>query len=534
MVATPHALATQTGLRVLRQGGNALEAAIAAAATIAVVYPHMNSLGGDNVWLIYDATRREVRGLNATGRSAAAASIGWYRERGVTEAIPPRGFVAANTVPGCVDGWAQAYAYSRESLRGRLPWAELLLDATQYAEDGFPVTRSQEEATAHNLNTSDEWLRHLQRFEGFRKTYLRPDGPAIPHNQVMHQPALALTLRELAREGPETFYRGNLARRIADYLQRNGSPLTAEDFSTHTSTWVVPIRTTYRGYTAVGLPPNTQGVAALSLLNLLESHTLTLYGDGSPDYLHVMVEATKLAFADRDRWVTDPDWLKAPLARLLDKTYASVQAGRISMSRAQPAVPPGIMGGDTVAIAAVDAAGNAVSLIQSIYFEFGSGIVAGDTGVLMQNRGVFFSLDPGHVNALAPRKRTFHTLIPAMLLVDHRPYLVYGTMGGEGQPQTQAAVVTRVVDFGYDIQAAIEAPRWLYGRTWGLPTRALYLEGRFSPATAAELKRRGHPVEVLPAWSETMGHAQGICIDHETGVRFGGADPRGDGAAAGY
>jgi gamma-glutamyltranspeptidase/glutathione hydrolase len=297
---------------------------------------------------------------------------------------------------------------------------------------------------------------------------------------------------------------------------------------------VVPIRTTYRGYTAVGLPPNTQGVAALSLLNLLESHTLTLYGDGSPDYLHVMVEATKLAFADRDRWVTDPDWLKAPLARLLDKTYASERAGRISMSRAQPAAPPGITGGDTVAIAAVDAAGNAVSLIQSIYFEFGSGIVAGDTGVLMQNRGVFFSLDPGHVNALAPRKRTFHTLIPAMLLVDHRPYLVYGTMGGEGQPQTQAAVVTRVVDFGYDIQAAIEAPRWLYGRTWGLPTRALYLEGRFSPATAAELKRRGHPVEVLPAWSETMGHAQGICIDPETGVRFGGADPRGDGAAAGY
>lgn len=534
MVATPHALATQTGLRVLREGGNAAEAAIAAAATIAVVYPHMNSLGGDNVWLIYDATRREVRGLNATGRSAAAATIAWYRERGVTEAIPPRGFVAANTVPGCVDGWAQANAYSREGLRGRLPWGELLLDATRYAEDGFPVTRSQEEATGHNLDASDDWIRHLQRFEGFRKTYLRPDGRAVPHAQVMRQPALALTLRELARAGPETFYRGSLARRITDYLQRNGSPLTADDFAAHTSTWVEPIRTTYRGYTAFSLPPNTQGVAALSLLNLLETHDLKLYGDGSPDYLHVMVEATKLAFADRDRWVTDPDWLKAPLARLLDKAYASERAGRISMSRAQPAVPPGITGGDTVAIAAVDAAGNAVSLIQSIYFEFGSGIVAGDTGILMQNRGVFFSLDPAHANALAPRKRTFHTLIPAMLLTDRRPYLVYGTMGGEGQPQTQAALVTRMVDFGYDIQAAIEAPRWLYGRTWGLPTRALYLEGRFSPATATELKRRGHPVEVLPAWSETMGHAQGICIDPDTGVRFGGADPRGDGAAAGY
>lgn len=534
MIATPHTLATQTGLHVLRQGGNAVEAAVAAAATIAVVYPHMNSLGGDNFWLIYDAGSRQVRGLNASGRSAAAASIGWYRERGVTDAIPPRGFLAANTVPGCVDGWGQAYAYSREALQGRLPWGDLLADAIQYAEDGFPVTRSQEECTAQNLDPSDDWIRHLQRFEGFRKTYLRPDGRPVGQGQAMRQPALAPTLWELAREGADSFYRGSLARRITDHLQRNGSPLTAEDFATHTSTWVEPIRTTYRGYTALSLPPNTQGVAALSLLNLLESHDLTLYGDGSPDYLHLMVEATKLAFADRDRWVTDPDWLKAPLARLLDKPYAAERAARISMSRAQAACAPGIPGGDTVALAVVDGAGNAVSLIQSIYFDFGSAIVAGDTGVLMQNRGSFFSLDPAHVNALAPRKRTFHTLIPAMLLADRRPYLVYGTMGGEGQPQTQAALVTRVVDFGYDIQAAIEAPRWLYGRTWGLPTRALYLEGRFPPATAEDLKRRGHPVQVLPAWSESVGHAQGICIDPETGVRFGGADPRGDGAAAGY
>ncbi|MBI3080798.1 MAG: gamma-glutamyltransferase, partial [candidate division NC10 bacterium] len=520
MVATPHALATQTGLRILREGGNAVEAAIAAAATIAVVYPHMNSLGGDNVWLIYNAVTREVRGLNATGRSAAAATIGWYRERGITDAIPPRGFLAANTVPGCLDGWAQAYAYSREALGGRLPWGDLLADAIHYADDGFPVTRSQEECTAQNLDPSDDWIRHLQRFEGFRQTYLRSDGRPVGQGQVMRLRALALTLRELAREGAEAFYRGSLARRIADFLHRHGSPLTAEDFATHTSTWVEPLRTTYRSYTALSLPPNTQGVAALSLLNLLETHDLTLYGDGSPDYLHLMVEATKLAFADRDRWVTDPDWLKGPLPRLLDKAYARERAARISMSRAQATCAPGITGEDTVALAVVDGAGNAVSLMQSIYFDFGSGIVAGDSGVLMQNRGSFFSLDPAHVNALAPRKRTFHTLIPAMLLADRRPYLVYGTMGGEGQPQTQAALVTRVVDFGYDIQAAIEAPRWLYGRTWGLPTRALYLEGRFSPATAQELTQRGHPVQVLPDWSESMGHAQGILIDTETGVRY--------------
>ncbi|MBI4390750.1 MAG: gamma-glutamyltransferase, partial [candidate division NC10 bacterium] len=414
MVATPHGLATQTGLRVLREGGNAIEAAVAAAATIAVVYPHMNSLGGDNVWLIYSARTREVRGLNATGRAAAAATIGWYRERGVTDAIPPRGPLAANTVPGCVDGWAQAHAFSREALGGRLPWAALLADAIVYAEDGFPVTPSQEECTAHNLEASDDRIRHLQRFEGFRNAYVDPNGQPVPRGQVMRLPALAASLRDLAREGPETFYRGNLGRRIADFLQRHGSPLTAEDFAAHTSTWVEPLRTTYRGYTALSLPPNTQGLAALSLLNLLEVHDLTSYGDGSPDYLHVMVEATKLAFADRDRWVTDPDWVKAPLDRLLDKTYAAERARRISPSRAAPAVVSGIAGGDTVALAVVDAAGNAVSLIQSIYFDYGSGIVAGDTGILMQNRGTFFSLDPGHVNALAPRKRTFHTLIPAM------------------------------------------------------------------------------------------------------------------------
>lgn len=534
MVATPHTLATQTGLRVLREGGNAVEAAVAAAATIAVVYPHMNSLGGDNVWLIYSARTGEVRGLNATGRAAAAATIGWYRERGVTDAIPPRGPLAANTVPGCVDGWAQAHAFSREALGGRLPWAALLADAIAYAEDGFPVTRSQEECTAHNLDASDDRIRHLQRLEGFRNAYVGPNGQPVPRGQVMRLPALAASLRDLAREGPETFYRGSLGRRIADFLQRHGSPLTAEDFAAHSSTWVEPLRTTYRGYTALSLPPNTQGLAALSLLNILELYDLKSTGDGTADYLHVMVEATKVAFADRDRWVTDPDWVKAPLGRLLDKTYAAERARRISLSRAAPAVMPGLTGGDTVALAVVDAAGNAVSLIQSIYFDYGSGIVAGDTGVLMQNRGTFFSLDPGHVNALAPRKRTFHTLIPAMLLHDGRPYLVYGTMGGEGQPQTQAALVTRVVDFGYDIQAAIEAPRWLYGRTWGLPTRGLYLEGRFSQAAAAELTRRGHPVEVLGDWSESMGHAQGIVIDPRSGVRFGGADPRGDGSAAGY
>jgi gamma-glutamyltranspeptidase/glutathione hydrolase len=257
-------------------------------------------------------------------------------------------------------------------------------------------------------------------------------------------------------------------------------------------------------------------------------------GEGTADYYHLLVEATKLAFADRDRWVTDPAFSPIPVDRLLSSRYAEERARLIQMTRAAARYEPGGIKGDTVFIGTVDAEGNGVSMLQSVYFDFGSGIVAGDTGVLLQNRGTFFSLDPTHVNRLEPRKRTFHTLIPAMLLKDDRLFLVYGTMGGEGQPQTQSALVTRLVDFGFGVQEAIEAPRWLYGRTWGTTTRDLLLEARIPETVAEELRRRGHPVRVVGAWDDVMGHAAAILIDPETGVRQGGADPRGDGLALGF
>jgi gamma-glutamyltranspeptidase/glutathione hydrolase len=275
-------------------------------------------------------------------------------------------------------------------------------------------------------------------------------------------------------------------------------------------------------------------MAALMILSILSNFDLRKVGEGTLDYYHLQVEATKLAFADRDRWVTDPASIQIPLDRLLSARYSEDRARLVNMTSASERYKPGLVRGDTVYIGTVDAEGNSVSMLQSIYFDFGSGIVAGDTGVLLQNRGSFFSLDPTHVNRLEPRKRTFHTLIPAMLLKGDRLFLVYGTMGGEGQPQTQSALVTRIVDFGFSLQEAIEAPRWLYGRTWGRVSTDLLLEDRIPSSVAEGLKRRGHPVRVVGTWDDVMGHAQAILIDPETGVRHGGADPRGDGLAMGY
>jgi oxamate amidohydrolase len=340
-------------------------------------------------------------------------------------------------------------------------------------------------------------------------------------------------LTTIAGEGARAMYEGAIGRRIAAYLEVGGGVLTAQDFADHRSDWVEPLTVPYRNVVAASLPPNTQGLAALSILNILDHLDVRSLGEGTADYLHAVVEATKLAFADRDRWVTDPAFLRAPTDRLLDPAYGAARAREIDMRKAGRYSPGGV-GGDTVFLCAVDGARNVVSCIQSIYHDFGSGIVAGDTGVLLQNRGAFFSLDPGHPNRLEPRKRTFHTLIPSLLLREGRPYLAYGCMGGEGQPQTQAALVTRVVDFGMNVQQAIEAPRWLYGRSWGEATGALQMEGRFPAFVADDLARRGHEVRRLDDWTDAMGHSQAILIDPSANVLWGGADPRGDGAAIGF
>lgn len=531
MVTTPHYLASQAALEVLHKGGNAVEAMIAAASTIAVVYPHMNSIGGDNFWLIYNAKTKEVKALNSSGRASEKATIAFYKEKGFSK-IPSRGALAANTVPGAVAGWKEAHRYAEKEIGNALKWEELLQQSIHYAREGFPVTESQHYWT--NVNLEDDFeFRALQRFDEFARIFLQ-NGKAPKVGSILKQPDLANTLEYIAKNGATSFYEGEIAEKIVADLQRLGGLLTLNDFKHHTSDWVEPISVHYREYEAYNLPPNTQGMASLSILNILNHFNLNQIDEGSSDYYHLLVEAIKLAFIDRDQYLTDPEFSHIPLDELLSKEHGEHLANKIKQKMGASKLQPLDAKGDTVWLGVVDNEGNAVSFIQSIYHEFGSGIIPRGTGVILQNRGSFFSLDEGHVNCLAPRKRTFHTLNPAMLLKDNRPLLVYGTMGGEGQPQTQAMLVTRIIDYGMSVQAAIEAPRFLYGRTWGASSNTLKLEGRISPDVQSALQDLGHEIEVLSDFTDTMGHAGSIYIDHETNVKFGGADPRGDGIAIGY
>ena len=523
LVATPHALASEAGLAVLQRGGNAVDAAIAAGAAIAVVYPHMNGIGGDSFWLIYDGRNRRLRALNAAGRSAGAADLDSYRARFGT-AIPVRGGAAALTVPGVVSGWWAAHALSRDALASPVAWSTLLEAAIVHARDGFPPSPGQRRETADATDLFGDQV-SIDLRDGLWSIF----HPEILTRERFVQADLASTLDEIARDGGDAFYRGALAKRVARAASAAGSPLTADDLARHQPEWVEPLRVPYRGGEAASFPPPTQGFAALAILSLLEGFDVRSLGEA--DYVHVVVEATKLAFEDRDRYLADPTLVPVPVARCLDPARLADRRRRISRRAAMPAAGPAATG-DTIAIVTADAEGNAVSLIQSLYWEFGSGVIAGDTGILLQNRGAFFSLDPAHVNHLAPRKQTAHTLIPSMYLVDGRPRLVYGTMGGEGQPQTQAALVTRVVDRGLDPQAAVEAPRWLFGRTWGEETRSLRLEDRFGADVRDALRHGGHEVEIVEGWSDLMGHAQLIRLD-PAGLT-GASDPRADGAALGF
>ncbi|HEY3065321.1 MAG TPA: gamma-glutamyltransferase family protein [Methylomirabilota bacterium] len=524
MVASPHALASQAGVAILAAGGNAIDAAIAAAITLAVVYPHMNGIGGDNVWLIYDAGRADLRGLNAAGRSAASVTLDAYRARH-DGAMPIRGGAAALMVPGTVSGWWEAHRYSRDRMGSPVAWTTLFDHAIRHARDGFPASAAQ-----RRMTTAAPGIFEPSAAADVRRTLwpiYHPDRLTAP---AFVQTDLGATLAAVAAGGSDEFYRGALARRLVAGAAAVGSPLTAADLESHRADWVTPLRILYRGGEAATLPPPTQGMSALAILALLEGFELDVLDDAT--YVHLVVEATKLAFEDRDRYLADPTVVAVPVETCLDRGRLEHRRTAISARAARPAASAHAGGGDTVAIVTADADGNAVSVIQSLYHEFGAGVVAGDTGIVLQNRGAFFSLDPAHPNCLAPRKRTAHTLIPSMYLVGGRPRFVYGTMGGEGQPQTQAALVTRLVDRGLGPQAAVEAPRWLFGRTWGEVSRSLRLEGRFGPATAEALRARGHDVVLIDDWSDLVGHAQVIQLDGD-GLR-GGSDPRADGAALGW
>lgn len=532
-VTSPNYLASVAGLDVLKKGGNAVDAAIAVASTMNVVYPQMTTLGGDNFWLIYNAKTKEVKALNASGRAGSLATIEFYKSKGYDK-IPSRGYLAANTVPGTVSGWDAAYKYAHDNMSSSLPWNTLFDSAIKYAQDGFPVTPSLARWMEINVDPKDSEFRNLQRFTGFKKMYLKPDGSAYKVGEVLELPQLAKTYKLIAEKGANEFYRGSIAKKIVADLQKNGGVLTQKDFANHKANWVEPLTVNYRGYQAYNLPPNTQGMASLEILNVLNNIDVKSLGEGTADYYHVMVEATKQSFADRDKYLTDPEFSKIPLDYLLSAKHGKDQAARIDMKKAAASVKPLDPKGDTVWIGVVDKDGNAVSLIQSIYHDFGSGIVPEGTGVLLQNRGSFFSLDPAHVNHLEPGKRTFHTLNAAMLLKDKNLFMVYGTMGGEGQPQTQAAIATRVVDFGMFPQDAVAAPRWLHGRTWGASSNDLKMESRIPQATLDEMKKRGHPVAKVDDYTDSMGHAGAIMIDQKTGLRYGATDPRGDGLAVGY
>lgn len=536
MVSTPHYLASTAGVRALQEGGSAVDAAIAANAVLCVAYPHMAGLGGDAFWLIHAPGEDGVRALNASGPAAQAASRDFFREHGHTEQLPDRGPLSASTVPGAVDGWREVH-----DRYGKLPWERLFADAIAYARDGVPISSS-----LATYLVIDEPI--LRRYPATAAIFL-PHGTPAPEGEKLVQSDLARSFEAIATDGARAaFYEGPIAERICAALDPEGSPLRPEDFAAFRSEWVEPIETTYRGYTAYSFPPNTQGFAALQILNLIEGYDVAAWGDNTVDYYHHLVEAVKIAFADRDEWLTDPKWVDIPLDRLLARDYAAERRELIDAERAvaMDEVPPGIpfhqearrealVGGDTVYFCVVDSEGMVASVIQSIYHDFGSGVVGGDTGIILQNRGSFFSLDENHPNRLEPGKRTFHTIVPSMLWRDDAPYLAYGTMGGEGQPQTQAALVTRIVDFGYGVQQAIEAPRWLMGRTWGTATSDLSLEGRIPDTVSKELERLGHPVKMVHDWDQVdMGHAQAIRIDRANGLLEGGADPRGDGAAIGY
>ncbi len=519
VVCAPHSAAVEDGRAILAEGGNALEAMLAMAASIAAVYPHMNHIGGDGFWLVREPSGK-VRALMGAGRAGAKATIALYRDAGHDE-IPPRGPLAALTVPGAVAGWALALEAAKAH-GGKLPLDVLLAAAIRHARDGYTVTRSQVRLTA-------EKLPEMKETTGFRETFL-PDGKVPEIGARLKQVAFAATLDHLAHAGLDDFYRGDVGREIAADLERIGSPVTRADLEQFRATVEAPLSVSIGAGTLYNTPPPTQGLASLIILALFER--LRVAQGESFEHIHDLVEATKRAFRVRDGVITDPDRITGDLARFLTLGFLDEEVDKIDRKKA--AKWPAAYGeGDTIWMGAADASGLVVSYIQSLYWEFGSGCVLPMTGVLMQNRGASFSLDPKALNALTPGRRPFHTLNPALAALKDGRVIAYGTMGGDGQPQSQAAVFTRYIAFRQPLDKALDAPRWLLGRTWGSVHTNLRMERRFDEKLIDRLMSAGHDVAVLDeTYSDIMGHA-GAVVLHPDGTLEGGHDPRADGGAAG-
>ncbi len=524
MAATSQPLVTQIALDVLKAGGNAIDAAIAANAAQGLMEPVGNGIGGDLFAIVWDAESQALYGLNASGRSPRSLSLQWFADQGY-ETIPSYGPLPVS-VPGCVDGWFELHARF-----GSRPMAELLDPAIRYAREGFPVT----ELIAYYWDRS---VPRLSQFPGFTKQFT-VDGRAPRKGEIWRNPFLANTLARIAGGGRDAFYEGAVAKTIADYVQAQGGFLSEADLAAHTSEWVEPVSTDYRGYRVWELPPNTQGVAALQMLNILEGFDLAAAGFGSPDHLHWFTEAKKLAFEDRARYYTDPDFADIPLERLLSKSYAAEQRARIDKGKAAKAYPDpaSLQSGDTIYLTVADEAGNMVSLIQSNYRGMGSGMTPPGLGFILQNRGELFALDPTHANRFEPGKRPFHTIIPAFITHDGAPWVSFGLMGGAMQPQGHVQIVTNLIDFGMNLQEAGDAPR-IYHEGSSSPTGPvmsdggqLYLESGFDYSTVRALMGRGHRIGSARG---PYGGYQAILRDPESGVYFGASESRKDGQAAGY
>jgi gamma-glutamyltranspeptidase/glutathione hydrolase len=517
MVATSQPLATEVGVSMLKKGGNAFDAAIATALTLSVVEPMSTGIGGDAFFLYACAGDDTIYGVNGSGRCPRQLTLEALQQRGIDD-IPQRGLESV-TVPGAIDAFSQVH-----ERHGALSFAELFEPAIHYATNGFPVS----EVIATQWQGAAPLL---SRYPSSARTYL-VDGKAPRPGDVHRQPDLARSLKILAAEGRDAFYQGDIARRIVEFSQANGGYFELDDFASHTTEWVEPIGTDYHGYRVLELPPNGQGITALIALNVLEGFDLAAMEYGSAAYYHLLIEATKQAFTDRSRYIADPAYATLPVSGLLSKAYATSRRAEVAVDQAGDFIPGDpVAFSNTVYISCVDQQRNVVSLIYSVFNNFGSGVVAGDTGICLQNRGSGFVADPDHPNALAPGKRPFHTIIPSMIVKDGQPWACYGVMGGDMQAQGHIQVALNLIDFGMNVQEAMEAPRYriLGGRT-------VALERAIPHTVRQELEAMGHdlyPYGKIPPGTP-YGGGQAIFIDNERGVLHGGSDHRKDGCAIGY
>jgi gamma-glutamyltranspeptidase / glutathione hydrolase len=528
MAATSQPLATQVALDILKQGGNAIDAAIAANATLGLVEPTGNGIGGDIFAIVWDAKTQKLYGLNGSGRSPYSLTLDYFKQNNIKQ-IPPYGVLPVS-VPGCVDGW-----FEMHKRFGKIPMKDNLAPAIRYAREGFPVTELIAYLWERGVNNfADE-----KKYPNFKETYTI-NGKAPKKGEIFKNPRLANTLEKIANEGRDGFYKGETAKKIDAFFKRMGGFLSEKDLADHKSDWIEPVSTNYRGYDVWELPPNGQGIAALQMLNILEGYDFKKIQFGSPEHIHLFVEAKKLAFEDRAKFYADTDFVKIPVKELISKEYANERRKLINPNRAArtyEAGNPALKDGDTIYLTVADKEGNMVSLIQSNYRGMGSGMVADDLGFMFQDRGEMFDLTEGRNNTYAPHKRPFHTIIPAFITKDGKPFMSFGVMGGGFQPLGHVQIVMNMVDFGMNIQEAGDAPRIAHtGSSEPTGERMtnggiIQLESGFPHESVRELMKMGHTIQFdLTGY----GGYQGIKFDWENKVYFGASESRKDGQAAGY